>query len=82
LIFLHTEQLSGEIVWADDEGVYQALESALGQKRLSATIPATSAPGKKQKFPIFIQKSIHRMFVIGGKAEVFRKPGEVRKVPN
>jgi len=40
-----------------------------------------SAVGKKQKFPIFIQKSIHRMSEIGGKAEVIYRIVEVRKVP-
>ena len=40
-----------------------------------------SGAGKKWKFPIFIQKFIHRMSVIGGKAELFRGFAEVRKVP-
>lgn len=55
--------------------------SVLGQTRLSAVAIRMSAPGKKQKLPIFVQKSIHRMSVIGGKAEVFRVTAEVRKVP-
>jgi hypothetical protein len=49
----------------------------VGPTRLSAATLFTSAPGKKQKFPNFIQKSIHRMSEIGGKAEVICRIAEV-----
>ncbi len=41
-----------------DVGVHPASESAVGHLQKSGTAPATSAPGEKQKFPIFIQRSV------------------------
>ena len=55
--------------------------SELGHTQKSGPAPAMSAPEKKQKFPNFIQNFIHRMSGAGGKAEVFRKHSQVRKVP-
>ena len=37
--------------------------AVVGQTQKSGTETATSEPGKHQTFPIFIQKSIHRMSV-------------------
>jgi len=53
-----SKQPTGEIVWASEKGVHQASESVVGHKRLSATATVMSAPEKKQKFPIFIQRSV------------------------
>lgn len=34
-------------------------------------MPAMSAPGKKRKFPIFIQRSVNRMSGVGGGSRSF-----------
>ena len=55
--------------------------AAPGQNRLSATIPAMSVTGKKRRFLIFIQNSIHRMSVIGGKSDEVFSSVDFRFVP-
>jgi hypothetical protein len=55
--------------------------SVAGQTRLSATMTATSALGKKQKFPIFIQNFIHLMSEAGGEADQVFSPADFRFVP-
>jgi len=52
--------------------------SVLGHKRLSAATLGMSAPGKKQTFPNFIQKSIHRMSVTKGKADLNQRRRDFR----
>jgi len=49
------------------------LTSVAGQTEKKTAVRLISAPGKKWKSPIFVQKSIDRMSAFGGKAEVFRE---------
>ena len=71
----------GEIVRLAISRVHQGPMSPSGQTRPSPVTTVTSAPGKKQKFPIFIQKSIHRMSDIGGEADVDSAFPHFRFVP-